>query len=441
MLDENGIFRPHSLKQQQAILSKKKILLLGCGTQFGKTVVGGIRMKMKIHQFTDPKDNFIITSPTYKTLMQSTLPVFLRLMEGMGELNKKDDVFKIYGGGTVYLRTEHDPDSIVGITNTRHIWGDEAGKYRLYFWENMQARAEFYGCGIDLTTSPYTINWIYKELIKPWKMGLRPDVDLIQAASWENKYHSLHDPEKLAFKKATMDPRRFNMIYGGQWDKMEGLVYDCFDETENVCEPFILPENTRYVAGVDWGYNPDPFVIKVHTLLPDGRRYAVSEFCKTGQTPTDMVNIAKQKKQIFGITHFYCDPSQPGMIEEFCRNGIPALPADNDIVRGIGAVYEGYKTRTFKIFKGTCPYTIDEIETYHYPDIQDLKPDQNQKEPKPVDQNNHCNDADRYCVIMTHRSHNKLNPKEPEIKKQETQLQRIERLKRLKTNRHTESFG
>lgn len=398
-------------------------------------------MKMKIHEFTDPSDNFIITSPTYKTMIQSTLPVFLRLMDGLGTLNKKDEVFKIYGGGTVYLRTETDPDSIVGITNVRHIWGDEAGKYRLYFWENMQARADYYGASIDLTTSPYTLNWIYKELIKPFKLGLRDDVELIQAASWENKYHSLYDPVAREAKRRTMDSRRFNMLYGGQWDKMEGMVYDCFSDSENVCEPLRLPDGIRYVAGVDWGYNPDPFVVVVHALLPDGRRFQVSEFYKTGQTPTDMVNICRQKKQIFGITHFYCDPSQPGLIEEFNRAGLAAIGADNDIARGIGAVYEGLKTRTFKIFRKTSPYTLDEIESYHYPDAQDLRPDQDAKEPKPVDQNNHAMDAIRYAVLMTHRSHNKLVPRHAEKTEEETRHKRTERLKKFKSNRHTENFS
>lgn len=398
-------------------------------------------MKMRIHQFTDSSDNFLITAPTYPIMVQSTLPVFLKLMDGMGKLNQKDGVFKLHSGGNVYLRTESHPDSIIGITNIRHIWGDEAGKYRLYFWENMQARADFMNAGIDLTTSPYSLNWIYRELIKPHKQGLRPDVDYIMAPSWDNPYHSLHDPDKLQQKKRTMDARRFNMLYGGQWDKMEGLVYDCFSEDENICEPIALPSGTRFVAGVDWGYNPDPFVIKVHALCPDGKRYHVSEYYKTGQTPSDMVAAAKAKKQTWGITHFYCDPSQPGMIEEFCRNGIPAMPAENDIVRGIGAVYEGYKTRTTKIFRGACPHTVDEMETYHYPEEKDLRPDQDAKEPKPVDQYNHTMDADRYATIMTHRTHVKHVPKTHEKSAQETQVQRLQRLRRLRSNNHTENFS
>src|SRR3990167_1434755 len=262
-------YKAHCLKQEVALFTKKPILLLGCGTQFGKTTVGALRMKMKIHQPHTKEDAFLITSPTYKTMTQSTLPPFLKVMKGYGTHDKKNDTFKIDGGGTVYLRTETDPDSIVGITNVRHIWGDEAGKYRLYFWENMQARSDFCGCGIDLTTSPYALNWVWRELIKPFRQGKRPDVEYISAASWENPYHSLFDPVKREAKRATMDVRRFDMLYGGEFGKMSGLVYDCFDETENQCDVIPLPPDTKFYAGIDWGFN-DPFVIKVRAITPSG---------------------------------------------------------------------------------------------------------------------------------------------------------------------------
>lgn len=385
-------------------------MLAGCGTQYGKTLIGGIRMKLKLHEFTSSDDNFLITAPTYKIMSQSTLPAFLKLMDGYGRYNKSDAEFKMYEGGTVYMRTQTDPDSVVGITNVRHIWGDEAGKYSLYFWENIQARADFSGATIDLTTSPYSLNWIYKELVKPTLNGGRSDVELIQAASWENPYHSLHDPKARALKKATMDPRRFNMIYGGEWGKMEGLVYDCWDDDQNLVSPYELPIGTKYVGGIDWGYT-HPFVLKIRAILPNGHHVGVSEFYKTGMTIPDMVQIAAQKKKVFGIQTFYADPAQPGNIEEFCRNGLSCQPADNDIRRGIDLHYEMVKTRRYREFRGSCPYSADERETYHYPEPKDLKPDQDDTEQVPVDKDNHCMDVDRYITIMTYRRGEKTRPK------------------------------
>jgi hypothetical protein len=435
-------FKPHSAKQERAIFTEKPILVLGTGTQWGKTQVGGLRMKRKMHTFTDRRDNFLLTAPNYKIMQQSSLPAFLAFMDGYGTYNKAEAVFEMHRGGRCYMRTETDPDSIVGIPNVKHVWGDEAGKYRLYFWENIQARADAKGATIDLTTSPYALNWIYQELVKGSQAGKRPDVELIQAASWENPYHSLHDPGKLSLKRATMDPRRFQMQYGGEWGKMLGLVYDCWDDDENYIEPFQLPPGTKYYAGIDWGYNPDPFALKIRAITPDGRSYGVSEFVKGRLTITDIVKVCQQKAGIYPIEAFYCDPSQPGYIEELNRAKLTAVGAVNDIRPGIDAHYELIKTRRYKEFKGSCPHSHDERESYHYPDPKDLGPDDNSKETKPVDQSNHCMDVDRYLTLMTRFSHDKRAPHVPgEQKHKETQLQRLDRLRRRSGNTHTEKFS
>lgn len=404
------IFEPWGEKQERAIFTKKPILLFGAGTQAGKTTVGALRMKLKMHEFCNPEDAFIITSPNYKTMMQSTLPPFLKLMEGFGKLDKKNDVFKMHNGGICYLRTETDPDSIIGITNVKHIWGDEAGKYRLYFWENIQARADFCGATIDLTTSPYALNWIYTDLIKKIRRGERHDIEFVQAASWENPYHSLHNEHKRIEKMASMDPRRFKALYGGEWTRMEGLVYDCWDDEINFIEPFQLPTGTKFYAGVDWGYT-DPFVILVRAVTPEGMHYGVSEFYKTGLVSPEMIDVAKRLKTVWDIKTFFCDPSQPGHIEEFNRAGLSAIAADNDIRRGIDLHYELIKTGRYKEFRGSCPHLTDEREIYHYPEPQELRPDQNSKEMLPVGQHDHCFTGD--TLVTTDKGQKRIDMVNP----------------------------
>ena len=387
-----------------------------------------MKTKMAMHTFRDKGDNFLILAPTYKIMQQSTLPAFLQVMEGYGEYSAARSEFKVHGGGTGYFRTATDPDSIVGVTDVRFIWGDEAGKYSLYFWENIQARAGFKEAQICLTTSPYTLNWIFKEIIRPKfkDPSARSDCELIQASSWENPFfpHSTIDRARK-----TMDNRRFNMMFGGQWDKVEGLVYDCFDEGENQVPLFPLPTDTRHFAGIDWGYT-EPFVLVVHAVLPSGRRYQVSETYKTGLTINDIATICRQKKDVFNIEKFYCDPSQPGYIEELNRNGIPAVGAVNDIRPGVDYLYELIKTRMLKLIQGSSPHTIDELETYHYPEPDDLKPDQATKEQKPVGQNDHALDAIRYVSIMTrHMGGVKKAPINPEENKPKDIYARLKQMK------------
>ena len=208
-----------------------------------------------------------------------------------------------------------------------------------------------------------------------------------------------------------MDPRRFAMIYGGNFGKMQGLVYDCWDDDENYIKPFDLPFGTRFLAGVDWGYN-DPFCLLVRAITPDGMQYGVSEFYKTRLSPSEIINIARQKMQAFKIERFVCDPSRPDMIEEFNRNGLPAIKANNDIKFGIGIHYDLIKARKYKEFIGTCPFSRDEREVYHYPEPKDLGPDDKQKELLPVDANNHSCDAQRYLSIEA-RTFVKEKPMKP----------------------------
>lgn len=399
-------------------------------------------MRRKVCEYTDDEDNFLITAPNYKIFNQSTLPHFLRAMEGMGKYSKTDALFKTHWGTHIWLRTATDPDSVVGIPKVRAVWGDEAGLYPLYFWQNIEARAAPMNADIMLTTSPYSLNWIWRDLIKPAKDGLRPDVTYIQARSVENPYFSEEAYEK---RRKTMDPRRFAMMYGGEFGRMSGLVYDCWDDAQNYISPFELPTGTKYVGGIDWGFYPDPFVLKIRAITPDGRHYGVSEFVKTGMRLPQIVDLCKQKKQVFGVTQFYCDPSQPGSIEELNVNGIPAQGADNDIRRGIDLHYELIKLRKYKEFTGSCPHTANERESYHYPEPKDLKPDQASKELLPVDQHNHTMDCDRYLTISTYTSSAKLSPKSPQdsqLTPPKNHTDRIEWLKRTNKRRnHAEKWS
>ncbi len=392
-------------------------------------------MKIQNHKFTDPTDNFLVVAPTYKILQQSTIQPYLEMMRGCGDYSKSDSSFHIYGGGTVYFRTATDPDSIVGITNIRAVWGDEAGLFTLYFSENIAARAAFKGAQTLYTTSPYTLNWLYKQIILP-KMknpAARPDVKLVQAASWQNPYFPRDVIER---NRVTMDARRFNALFGGQWQRMAGLVYDCFDDDENQCVPVTLPAGTRFVGGIDWGFT-DPFVFRVRGITLDGWHYGVHEFYKTGLVISEIVTIVCRLVEIWNVTTIYCDPSQPAHIEELNRRfraqGLrcSAVGANNDIRMGIDRHYELIKSRRIKYFRGVNPHFIDEVETYHYPEPKDLKSDQKSKDELPVAQADHVMDTERYITISTYESRHRLKAVVPEeTVKVEDQFKRLERIKR-----------
>lgn len=424
-------FRPHGEKQELALFATTPLVVLGCGIQFGKTKVGSVWMAMKCHKYTAETDNFIIVAPTYKILAQSTLPPFLAIMQGRGTYNKAEMTFKIHGGGTIYCRSGDNPDSIVGITNVRAIWGDEAGLFGLYFSENIAARAAFKGAQILYTTSPYTLNWLYKTIILPKIRDntARPDVTLIQAASWENPYFPKDVIER---NRKTMDPKRFNAMFGGSWERMEGLVYDCWDDNENTIEPFTLPQGTKFYGGIDWGHT-HPFVLKVRAVTPNGMHYGVSEYYKTGLTITDMIEVAKSKMITWGIERFFCGPDRPENIVELCRAGLPAVAARNDVQLGIDVHYQLIKSRRFKIFQGSSPYTMDELSKYHWPSPEELGQDKDAKERNPVKQDDDALDVDRYLSIMT--ANFDQTKRKVHTPQENTKLETHEFIERLKAKR------
>lgn len=406
------VWRPHSDKQDAALFSEKPITICATGIQWGKTTVGALFIKMLMHKHTDDRDNFIITAPTYKIMQQATLPEFLRVMDGCGEYSKADACFKMHGGGTCWMRTGTDANSVVGITNVRGVWGDEAGLYSLYFHENIQARASVKEAPIIYTTSPYSLNWIFSDYIRPYHKGnLAKDVLIIQARSNENPYFPAAEFDR---KKATMDPRRFNMIYGGEFHKLEGLVYSCFDEEKHVIPKKQLDQRTVYVAGVDWGYT-NPAVILVLAVTPNDGVFLVSEYYQTNKTIGEMVSAAERLKTVYNIERFYCDPSSPSNIAEFNKARLTAIPANNDIRSGIDATYELIGSDKFHVFEGVAPHFIDEISMYHYPEQSDVTADKDVKEQLPVKQNDHAMDAFRYPIYAMHLSRGLFNKRSPQV--------------------------
>lgn len=420
-------FVPHTLKQERIIFSEESIVIGATGIQFGKTEGGVIWKKILMHTYTDPTDNFLVTSPTFRILRQSTLPPFLHYMNGLGEFDAQDQCFRMYRGGTCFFRTGTRPDSIVGIPRVRSILCDEAGLYSLYFWENIQARASFFKAPIRIVTSFYSRNWLYKDFVRPINKGIViPGVELIQATSRENPYFPADEYER---KQKTMDPRRFRMIYGGQCERMEGLVYDCVDEdTIQIKRELVeLPKGTRYFAGMDWGFT-HPWVLIVHAITPSGKRYQVFEHAQAGLTIEKIQPICKRAKEEFGISLFYGGPDQPGHIAYLNAHGIPTQAANNDVRIGIDLVYGEIKSGNFKIIEGTSPHTMDEFETYHYRDPKDLKPDQDEKEDEPVKQDDDCLDTVRYLIIMTSESHIKNTPKSPTRRRPKSEVEVVKDL-------------
>jgi len=404
------------------------------GIQSGKTTGGALRMTRALSLFKDSLDTFIIAADTYKTLSQATLPKFEYLAKGLVKINRQSGEFKTVWGAKGFLRTATDPESVEGITNVRHIWLDEGGKVSRYFFENLMGRAAFKEAPIDITTTPYAMNWL-AQLIKDSRTGKRLDVTAINCRSIDSPYFPKTEYER---QKTLLDPRRFAMKYEGEFGKMEGLVYDLYDQC--LIKSFPLPTGTIYYGGVDWGYSPDPFCLTVRGVTPEGKHYRIFEFYKNFLTISDVVDILTRFHAIYQFKMLFCDPSQPAHIDALSRARLPAMGANNDIRYGIDKHYALMKAEKFYIFEDQCQTGIDEYSTYCYREPKELKlgEDSREKDQMPVGQNDHGCDADRYTTLgLEFRVGERFVPSPPDLMERPRDLQkRIEWLKRGGTSRY-----
>ena len=387
--------------QQDALFSKKRVTALVAGKQGGKTFIGSIWSRLQASTFTDKKDCGIVTAPTHKILLQATLPRFLETFQGLGKWRSSDSIFEMHTGQPIYVRTMHDVNTIEGITRCRWLWGDEAGQYKSMAWDNMQGRAAPMQAPIFLTTTPYALNWLYKDVYKPWRQGRAKDCHFVQFRSVDNPFFPKAEFDRL---KEIMDPRVFAMHFEGQFQKMAGLVFMDFDESLNMIDPNEVWKNKQqwYVcAGIDWGYT-NPFCITVRAIhRSEPKDWQIAEFYQSYLTPTDKVTIAKQFQAQYGIEHFWCDNEEPASIEEFNRAGLKASGAPKypgSLKDNIEGHAELIRSRVHKVFRGKCKKTEEEYETYHFPEEDG---DEENSDENPVDANNHSMTANMYVTQCT----------------------------------------
>lgn len=388
MSEKKSVLELHP-KQGKAFLSDSKVTLCAAGIQSGKTTVGSLWFRRQASKWSGRDNNFLVAAPTYKIMKQSTLPAFLRTMHGTGVYRAKDEEFVLRSGGTVFLRTSTDPFSVEGIPNVRAAWMDEAGKCKYMFWVNVEGRCARTNAPIMCTTTPYAMNWPYTELIRPTDRKERDDVAYFQWKSLDNPSFS---KEYYDRQKQLLDPIRFSMKYEGVHAKRYGLVYPITDGA--TIDPYNLESGSIIYGGIDWGFT-DPLVFILRALTPMGKDVQFKEFYKPGIFPDEIPQIAKQLQDTFNVKLFLADPSDPGKIAMLQKHGIRVQAADNDIRKGIDAHNKAIRSGKHQIFSDQKA-TLDEYETYHWPDEDDEGLD---AEDKPVDENNHAMDATRYISL------------------------------------------
>lgn len=331
---------------------------------------------------------------------QATLPTFKKLhSDFIGSYNAKDNVFKLKDGRNVWFRTGTDPDSVEGIPDCVFAWMDEAGKCPRKFWVNFQGRVARREGKILFTTTWYALNWLFKEVWRPFQLNKRSDLHVVSFNSAQNP--TFPDKE-LERQRTILSPAEFQRKYLGEPGKVEGMVLGGFD-LKNWCEPFDT-SNFDHYGGIDWGFD-HPTAITIGAYPGDNKSYLVSAFKRSGLHVTQVLDLIEAKAKMFHVKLFFCGHDRPDMIAELNRRGIPAVPyfEGNNNMREVNAgnqnLDELMRMNQYMVFLGIdqAEDFEDEILSYAWKEYAEGT----ESKEKPVSINDDMIAAERYRMVGT----------------------------------------
>lgn len=205
--------------------------------------------------------------------------------------------------------------------------------------------------------------------------------------SYDNPHNK---EEELNKAKSELDENQFATEYLADFRKVTGLVYNL--PGEQIVEPLDIKCRTEArIMGVDWGFrNPAAIVV---LYLYDKEWYVVEDWKMAGRTTAEIIQVMNNMVNEHRITKIYPDPAEPDRIEECRRAGLPVLEANKDIEGGVSHIQNLIKERRFKVCNN-CIQTIEEMNTYQYPEGADGKPFKD----VPEKMNDHLMDSMRYAI-------------------------------------------
>ena len=281
-----------------------------------------------------------------------------------------------------------------------YVWFDEEPPEDIYNECKMRV---FDKCGdIFGTMTPLKgLTWVYNTIYLN-EMG---DDDIwTETMEWaDNPYLSKREIKKLtqSMSESELESRRY-----GRFMQNGGLVYNEFDENENVIEPFEIPFDWQCDISIDPGLH-NPLSAHFYAVDYDGNVYVVAEHYDSQKTVEYHAGRIKQiaerlhwKRDGRGFLHAMIDSaakqrtlaSSKNVVELFYDNGIVVnANVNKDVFAGISVVKSYIKNadgrRRLFIFKN-CVNMIREIKNYWWGD-DDL----------PVKKDDHSMDELRYFLM------------------------------------------
>ena len=404
-------FEPFSRKQMQVLtwwlpnspVCDKDMLIADGSVRSGKT----ISMSLSYVQWsmdTFDGENFGMAGKTIGSFRRNVLGPLKRMLKSLKykvKDHRADNMLEISKNGRVNFyyvfggKDERSQDLIQGITLAGMLF-DEVALMPQSFVNQATARCSVSGAKLWFNCNPEgPYHWFKTEYIEKTQeknavyLHFTMDDNLSLSAEIKARYRRMYSG--VFFKRYIL----------GLWVMAAGAIYDMFSEERHVISADQLPKMfDRLWVTCDYGTgNATAFLLQGRS---GNNFYTISEYYydsrAIGRQKTDAEYSADMARFITANDCYLhgkrppiiVDPSAASFIAQLRKDGFTVKGAQNSVLDGIRWVASLLSECKYFIVK-TCTNTIKEKSAY----IWDEKA-QDRGEDKPVKQNDHASDAERY---------------------------------------------
>ncbi|BFH63919.1 PBSX family phage terminase large subunit [Paenibacillus azoreducens] len=297
----------------------------------------------------------------------------------------KTNVFYLFGG-----RDERSQDLIQGLTLAGMFFDEVAIMPKSFVDQaiarcSVEGRKFWFNCNPGGPTHWFKLEWIDKA---KEKLAL-------------HLHFTMNDNLSLSEKVKEGYRRMFSGVFYqrfilGLWVLAEGIIYDMFNKDKHVV-PTVERYYSRYYVSCDYGTkNPTTFGL---WGLSEGIWYKVKEYHYDGR----QMSVQKTDEQYcddleefvgdLKVNSVIIDPSAASFITAIRKRGkLSVVEADNAVVDGIRNVASALGQGLIK-YNDCCVETFREFSSYVWDEKAAAR-----GEDKPVKENDHQMDGDRYFV-------------------------------------------
>lgn len=397
-------FKPFSRKQKKLLMwwadkspHKDKDMVIAHGSiRSGKTIAmidSFITWSLAKHKH----QNFIIAGKSMGALKRNVLEPMFQILKAKGidyYYHRSGDPYVQIGTNTYYLfgaSNEASQDTLQGLT-AAGAYLDEVALFPQSFVDQAIGRCSaetdgnqakiFMNCN---PAGPY--HWFKSDYIDKAK---EKKIYVLHFTMDDNLSLSEHVKERFKRMFSGVFYQRYIL---GLWVMAEGIIYDMFNRKKHVV-PTKERKYTRYYVSIDYGtQNPTTFGL---WGLSEGIWYKVKEYHwegRKGKQKTDAEYSEDLKKFLGSIqATIIVDPSAASFITQLRKDGFQVRKAKNDVLDGIRNVANALTEGLIK-YNDCCIETFREFSSY----VWDEKA-ADRGEDKPLKQNDHHMDSDRYFV-------------------------------------------